>query len=135
MVSTKENSSGKFTDKTRIIVAIMHIERYYASVREEISPLSDDALTRLDGQYYIGFFKSRGQNYIQSIRHAQELTVIFKFTSTSAEVAASYSSSLQVSTPDTLFSTRGSASIGVITTSKYSTVANCMEITSLGFGL
>ena len=31
-----------------IVVATMRVERYYLSVREEVSPLSEDVLTLLD---------------------------------------------------------------------------------------
>jgi len=48
--SVEAKSSGTVTAKTRRIVATMRIERYYSSVREELSPLSEDALTLLDRQ-------------------------------------------------------------------------------------
>merc|ERR1711957_959304 len=102
--SFEAKSSGKVTAKTRKLVATMRIERYYSSVREELSPLSEDALTLLDRQDYIGFFKSCGPNYIRSIRRAQELTAIFSFTSTSADVAASFVATVQASSPNTFFS-------------------------------
>ena len=31
-----------------IVIATMRVERYYLSVREEVSPLSEDVLTLLD---------------------------------------------------------------------------------------
>ena len=58
--SVEAKSSGKFTAKTRRIIATMRIERYYSSVREKLSPLSEDTSTHLDRQDYIGFFKSYG---------------------------------------------------------------------------
>jgi len=133
--SFEAKSSGKVTAKTRKLVATMRIERYYSSVREELSPLSEDALTLLDRQDYIGFFKSCGPNYIRSIRRAQELTAIFSFTSTSADVAASFVATVQASSPNTFFSSGGSASSSVGASSKYSSVTSSMEITILGFGL
>ena len=133
--SIQAKSSGKVTAQTRKIVATMRIERYYSSVREELSPLSEDALTLLDRQDYIGFFKSCGPNYIRSIRRAQELTAIFSFTSTSADVAASFVATVQASSPNTFFSSGGSASSSVGASSKYSSVTSSMEITILGFGL
>ena len=60
---TTASSNGKTKAKTRIIVAIMRIERYYSGVREELSMITDDALTLLDRQDYIGFFKSSSTNY------------------------------------------------------------------------
>merc|ERR1711957_382904 len=126
--SFEAKSSGKVTAKTRKLVATMRIERYYSSVREELSPLSEDALTLLDRQDYIGFFKSCGPNYIRSIRRAQELTAIFSFTSTSADVAASFVATVQASSPNTFFSSGGSASSSVGASSKYSSVTSSMEI-------
>jgi len=83
MVVAKASSSGKVTAKIRMIVATMRIQQYYSSVKEELSPLSENILTRLDRQDHIGFFKSCGPNYI---RRAKELSSIFKFTSTSNSV-------------------------------------------------
>merc|ERR1719157_536204 len=68
-----------------MITSTMRIERYYSSIREELSSLTDDALTLLDRQDYIGFFKGCGPNYIRSIRRAQEITAIFEFEETSSE--------------------------------------------------
>jgi len=134
-VSVSASSSGKYTSQSRMIVATMRIERYYSSVREELSPLSDDALTLLDRQDYIGFFKSCGPNYIRSIRRAQELTAIFSFTSSSAEVASEFSLSISASTPDTFFSAGGSSKLDVSASSKFSSITKSMQITILGFGL
>ena len=47
------------------------------------SPLSEDALTLLDAQDYISFFKSWGPNYVRSICRDQEITALIKFTSSS----------------------------------------------------
>ena len=88
MVSVKASSSGKVTVKIRIIVATLRIQQYYSSLKEGQYQLSENALTRLDRQDCIGFFKSGGPNYI---RRAQEFTSIFKFTSTNTEVSASSS--------------------------------------------
>ena len=73
----------------------MRIERYYSSIREELSSLTDDALTLLDRQDYIGFFKGCGPNYIRSIRRAQEITAIFEFEETSSERASEFSYKVQ----------------------------------------
>jgi len=90
------NRSDIATSSERMIVATMRIERYYSSVREELSSLSDDSLTLLDRQDYVGFFKSCGPNYIRSIRRAQEITAIFEFRTTSAEKASEFAASLQI---------------------------------------
>ena len=76
----------------------MRIERYYSSVREELSSLSDDALTLLDRQDYIGFFKSCGPNYIRSIRRAQEITAIFEFNESSSEKSSEVAVKIQATT-------------------------------------
>ena len=79
--SVNRNSKARGSERT--MVATMNIMRYYHSVREELSAISEDALTLLDQQDYIGFFKSCGPNYIRGLRRAQELTAIFSFKSTS----------------------------------------------------
>lgn len=71
--------TSKVETNTRYIVATMRIERYYASVREEVSPLLDEAVLLLERQDYVGFFKACGPNYIRGIRRAQEVTAIFSF--------------------------------------------------------
>jgi len=81
-----------------MITSTMRIERYYSSVREELSSLSDDALTLLDRQDYIGFFKSCGPNYIRSIRRAQEITAIFEFNESSSESASEVAVKIQATT-------------------------------------
>jgi len=97
-VDYSASSSVERKSNTRMISSTMRIERYYSSVREELSSLSDDALTLLDRQDYIGFFKSCGPNYIRSIRRAQELTAIFKFEEESADTASKFALAIQVQT-------------------------------------
>ena len=96
-VNIAAKTSGKSMSRARIVVATMRIERYYSSVREEFSPLSEDTLILLDTQDYIGFFKSCGSNYVRSIRRAQELTALFKFTSSSEENASKLALELKAS--------------------------------------
>ena len=126
---TTASSNGKTKAKTRIIVAIMRIERYYSGVREELSMITDDALTLLDRQDYIGFFKSCGPNYVRSIRRAQELTAIFKFTSTSAKEASEFSEVLQIRAP------RTDNKLAIKKKFQYSSIMNSLEINILGYGL
>jgi len=59
--------------------------------------LSEDTLTLLDTQDYIGFFKSCGSNYVRSIRRAQDLTALFKFTSSSEENTGEFALELKAS--------------------------------------
>ena len=75
-----------------MITSTMRIERYYSSIREELSSLTDDALTLLDRQNHIGFFKGFGPNYIWSICRAEEITVIFEFEESSSEKASEFAS-------------------------------------------
>jgi hypothetical protein len=74
----------------------MRIERYYSSVREELSVLSSDALALLNRQDYVGFFKACGPNYIRGIRRAQEVVAFLEFESSSETRASSYASSVQL---------------------------------------
>ena len=69
-VNIAAKTSGKSMSRARIVVATMRIERYYSSVREEFSPLSEDALTLLDVQNSINVFKSWGPNYVRSVCRA-----------------------------------------------------------------
>lgn len=73
----------------------MRIERYYASVQEESSTLSNDAATLLARDDYIGFFKSCGPTYIRGLRRAQEVDAFLEFESSSNENASSYSAQVQ----------------------------------------
>ena len=57
----------------------MRIGRYYSSIRQNLSSLTNDTLNLLDRQKYIGFFKGCGPNYIRGIRRAQEINAIFEF--------------------------------------------------------
>merc|ERR1712166_1014589 len=95
--SSSASVDTKSTSQMRMITASMKIQRYYSSIREELSPLSEDALTLLDTQDYIGFFKSCGPNYVRSIRRAQELTAIFSFTSSSSSMSTEFSASVKAS--------------------------------------
>jgi len=107
----------------------MRIERYYSSVKEEISPLSNDAYTLLDKQDYVGFFKSCGSNYVRSIRRAQEVIAIFKFHSSSSTVAAEFAVGLKVSGWGSRVESNFSYK------SKFSSIASSLEIKILGFGM
>ena len=125
------NSTTKFNSQLNFVVSTMRIERYYSSIREELSPLSDDAFQLLDSQDYIGFFKACGPNYVRSIRRAQEVTAIFKFRSNSAEVANEFASNLKVS--DQTDSNGSSRDFS--RKSKYSSINKSLEIKILGYGL
>merc|ERR1711957_860114 len=127
--SSSASVDTKSTSQMRMITASMKIQRYYSSVREELSPLSEDALTLLDSQDYIGFFKSCGPTYVRSIRRAQELTSIFKFDSQSSEVAAEFALALHLQSPVR------SDSANILSKPKYASIASSLEITIYAFGM
>jgi len=112
-----------------MIVGTMRIERYYSSIREELSLISESALMLLDRQDYIGFFKSCGPTYVRSIRRAQELTSIFKFDSQSFEVAAEFALALHLQSPVR------SSSTNILSKPKYAAIASSLEITIYAFGM
>ncbi len=73
-VGRNSSSSG---ERYRYMATTMRIERYYSSVREDVSLLSPDASALLDRQDYVGFFKACGPTYIRGIRRAQEVVAYF----------------------------------------------------------
>ncbi len=77
------------------LVGMMRIERYYAGIREDLSPLVASAKVLLERQDYTGFFKACGPNYVRAIRRAQEVTAIFQFESSTTDVATEYQRALQ----------------------------------------
>ena len=111
----------------------MRIERYYSSVREELSPLTTDAKVLLETQDYVGFFKSCGPNYIRSIRRVQEITTIFKFESASKDVAKSFASGLKKTGANANSTVDGDG--GALDGSKFDSITSSLEIKILGFGL
>lgn len=128
-VSVAGSSTSKTSSKSHTVVAVMRLERYYSSVREEVSPLSDDAKTLLNSEDYVGFFKACGPNYVRGIRRAQEVSATFKFQSSSTETAKSFAAGLKVSGYGASVDAKFAAS------SKFSQVNSSLEIKILGFGL
>ena len=108
----------------------MKIERYYSSVREEVSPLANDAFTLLETQDYIGFFKACGPNYVRSLRRAQEVTATFKFQSSSKSKAVSFSMSLKVSTPY-----GASGEMEAAASSSHNEATSSLTISIVGYGM
>ena len=109
----------------------MRIERYYASVKEDVSPLSPDALTLLNSQDYIGFFKSCGPSFIRGIRRAQEVTSFLIFESTDTEKSSEYAYNVQVSSWhwNRKYSASGQSN------SKYNAESKSLRIVVKGWGL
>ena len=96
--NSSHSSSTKIDTKTRMITSTMIIERYYSSVKEEISPLSESSKQLLANQDYVGFFLACGPNYVRSIRRSQELLAVFKFKTASTETSKQFASSLREKT-------------------------------------
>ena len=91
-----DRSSSSESTKTHII-AIMRIERYYNSIKDEASELNADAITLLNNQDYTAFFMVCGPTYVRSIRRAQEVTAILESETSSEESARSYAVDVQYS--------------------------------------
>jgi len=125
--------AGNSESSVRMVISTMRIERYYSSVREEISPLSPAALKLLENQDYIGFFKSCGPGYTRSIRRAQEITSIFKFVATSTQSAAAFASGLKKS--GSVVTTDAEPEDSLAAQPQFATIASSLEIKILGFGL
>jgi hypothetical protein len=131
-ISESQESSAT-TSKTQYVVSSMSIERFYASVREEISPIIPEGLALLERKDYVGFFMSCGSNYIRSIRRKQEVTGIFKFETTSVSTASAFASSLKTNIADE--DGDGRQSSNSATSTKFDNVNSSLEIKILGYGL
>jgi hypothetical protein len=125
-----ELSRIKTDDYKYHVVSTMRIERFYSSVREEASPLVDNASTLLDKQDYVGFFKACGPNYVRSIRRAQEVTAVFSYFSSSLELAQEFATGLKTS--NTFGATTDHTEF---TKAKFDPITTSLEIKILGFGL
>lgn len=126
--SDSTNSQENTATKTYVTIGYMRIERYYNSMREEVSPLNESALTLLDNQDYVGFFKACGPNYVRGLRRAQEVTAYFSLTSTSTEKVSDFTSNLQ-----TTGWSEGEGNMAE--SSKFASVTSNMKITISAYGL
>ncbi len=137
--SSEYKSTRKEKTNRHMVVTIMNIDRYYSSVREEVSPLSPDATTLLDRQDWIGFFKACGPNYVRGIRRRQEITAIFRFEATTVDLARQYAASLKTTSWSwswrTLTTTNRNSEYRSSYDEKYSEINQSLEITILGYGL
>ena len=111
------------------VMTTMRIERYYSSVKENKSPLSDDAVTLLQKSDYVGFYKACGPNYVRAIRRAQEVTAMFTFTSTDASVTASMKTRIKAAAYGQKFSARSDSTTNINTSLK------TLKIDIMGYGL
>jgi len=101
-------SSARVNRTTRMITASMRLERYYSSLREEVSPLSPDAALLLSEQDYVGFFQACGPNYVRGIRRAQEVTAIFEYESENSSGSSEFTDSIKSYSSNTNRSSRAS---------------------------
>ena len=131
--SSSSSSSSKVKAKMHVISATMRIERYYSSVREEVSPLSPDAATLLERQDYVGFFKACGPTYTRGIRRAQEVTALFQYRSSSRETASQFSTSMM--TASWVATTATAASSNFSSKSKFKTCSSSLQIKIMGWGM
>ena len=130
------SASSKLSLMTSMVISLMKIERYYSSVKEEVTPLAEDAYTLLENKDYIGFFKACGPNYIRSIRRVQEVMTTFKFTSASSEMASAFSASLTISSATAPPSLGGpSITAEKSGSSKFSLSMSSLEINIRGYGM
>ncbi len=111
----------------------MRIERYYASVKEEVSTLVEPAVELLSRQDYLGFFKACGPSYVRGIRRAQEVTAIFSFDSSDEQSTKKFSSTLRVSSG--WWGNRKTTTTTTRREEKYRSVSKNLRIYIVGFGL
>lgn len=133
-MSVASDTTEKTKTKTHVISATMRIERYYSSVKEEKTVLADDALTLLDAEDYVGFFQACGPNYTRGIRRAQEVTAVFRFNSSSREVAKKFAASLKVR-KWTLFKGTKTLNTSFSKSSKFKNESKSLQISIRGYGL
>merc|ERR1711957_284739 len=110
-----------------LAVSNMRIDRYFSGFKT--SSIMNDAKELLQHQDYIGFFQSCGTNYVRSIRRAQEITAIFKFSSPSRDLAQEFAAEIK---------TQGGAPAideSIFDQEKFSTVKQNLEVKILAYGL
>ncbi len=107
----------------------MRVERFYASIKEEVSTLTESAEELLSLQDYLGFFTTCGSNYVRSIRRAQEVVAIFSFSTTNPRNARDFAEGLKISgfgdTVDNKINHKA----------RFKSIIDSLEIKVLGFGL
>ena len=130
-VSASSTSTSSVEKQTFYTVTSMRIERFYSSIREEVSPLSPSAISLLDNQDYVGFFKACGPNYVRSVRRAQEVIAFFSLETVSSESAKSFAVDLQVSA----WGGRYGADYSRDSSSTSSSSSSTLKISINGYGL
>ena len=85
----KATISDSFSDskvskkKSRHVITVMKMERYYSSMDDSTATFSSGAQDLLDQGDTIGFFQACGSGYIRTIRRTAEITAVFSLTSES----------------------------------------------------
>lgn len=129
-VNEQTSSSSTSTSSKNYVISIMSIERFYASIREEVTPLSPAAKTLLTNQDYVGFFMACGSNYVRGVRRKQEVTAIFMFESSSSSQASEFASALTTTGGAT-----GDTAATKTEKSKFNSISSSLEIKIMGFGM
>ena len=117
------------SDSKYFVSSTMRIERYYSSVKEDLTSFTPYAQKVLSKQDYVGFFKTCGPNYIRSIRRAQEVTAIFSYFAGTKVLAQEYASLLKAN------KRAKKVEEGVLTKNKFKKINKTLEIKVLGYGL
>ena len=126
---TGKLGKGVHPSKPFLVVSTMSIERYYSSILDETSPMTEDAAAILENQDFMGFFKTCGTSYVRSIRRAQELTTIFKFHATSRNLAQEFAAGLKIE------GTRRDDDNSFLDKPKFSSIKSSLEIRIVAAGL
>ncbi len=128
-VSEETTNSEIYTLKKHHVASSMRVERYYSSIKEEVSPLTESAEELLSTQDYVGFFMACGSNYIRSIRRAQEVVSIFTFSTNNQKMAQEFARGLKAS--------GFGATIGreITKKTKFEAIASTLEINVFGYGI
>ena len=119
--------------KTFYVYTTMRIERYYASVKDQSSALTDDAKVLLNNKDYIGFFKACGPAYVRGIRRAQEVVTSYEFQSSNTDRAIEFAASL--SKTEETDGLSNSTTTTQAESTKFENMSRTMKISIKGYGL
>lgn len=86
-----DSTVGKYA-----VVVTMRIERYFSSLVEQRSMISNDVSDMLVDKNYFSIFTTCGANYIRSLRRGQEVTAIFHYESDNKAKAKAFADSLRL---------------------------------------
>ena len=78
------------------VVLTMRVERFFSTLKEDSSVLTNDAKLLLEDEKYIDYFMTCGPNYVRSIRRAQEVTSIFTFNAEDEYLARDFARALRL---------------------------------------